>query len=177
MGTVPTYRTWTAGEIVTAAEFNANVRDAGNFLVGLPVAELRATAAQSLANATFVGVLFDTEDLDSDGGHSTTTNTSRYTAQTPGWYHFGGGYCIAGTTGRRLAAWGKNGSIVNGTECSIVSSAAGAVLGIAARPRQMQMNGSTDYVELYAYQENGGALSTSGTTFEQPTMSVAWVHS
>jgi len=48
---LPTFRTWVTGEIVTAAELNSNVRDAGTFLLSWPVFEGRQTVAQTLDEA------------------------------------------------------------------------------------------------------------------------------
>lgn len=178
MGTLPSFRTWVSGEVVTAAYFNANVRDAGNFFVAVPIAELRQTTNQSIPSATYTALLFDSEDVDSDNAHSTVTNTSRYTAQTSGWFRFDGGCSFAANaTGRRILAWFKNGSIINGNTVMLGNAGGGATTDIPARSKLIQMNGSTDYVELSAYQESGGALLTFANSSEQPHMSVFWVHS
>lgn len=175
MATVPVFRTWTAGEIVTAAFMNTNIRDAGNFLLGRPVAELRQAAAQSIATSAFVAFLLETEDLDTDNGHSTVTNLSRYTGATPGWYRFSGGTSYAtNATGKRYALWGLNGTNVNGTHANI-PAITGNPSHVAARTKHIQLNGTTDYVELLGFQDSGGALLTAVGGAEQPNMSVAWV--
>src|SRR6185312_17261357 len=117
MGTVPILRTWVAGELVTAAYMNTNVRDAGNFLLATPTFQGRQSISQSMPNLTNTAVLFDTEIIDSDNVHSTTTNTSRYTPLTPGYYQFGGGVgWTLNTTGVRCAWFTFNGSTVVATQ-------------------------------------------------------------
>lgn len=176
MATLPVFRTWVAGEIVTAAYMNTNIRDAGNFFVSWPVAELRQTIVQSVPNGG-AALLFDVEDIDTDNGHSTSVNTSRYTAQTPGRFQFSGGVVFAANTaGRKGTWWLQNGSGVNGS--SVVGpSAAALTLATSSRVRTMLLNGTTDYVELFGYQESGGALNTAVSTFDQPSMSVRMIGS
>lgn len=86
MATVPNPRTWTVGELLTASKMNTDVRDALNFLlVNKPLAVLYTTNTIT-PNNSFVNVTWNQEILDRDGGHSTSSNTDRYTAQTAGWY-------------------------------------------------------------------------------------------
>jgi hypothetical protein len=87
VATVPAPRTWTSSEQVTAAKLNTDIRDAFNFFKAPPMAVLRKSANQTIANNTTTAVIWDVEVLDRDGGHSNTTNNTRYTAQTTGWYH------------------------------------------------------------------------------------------
>jgi hypothetical protein len=86
MGTVPNPRTWVS-EQVTAAKLNADVRDSYNFLIATPHAVLRKSSNQVIASGAETAITWEVEVVDSDGGHSTVSNTSRYTAQTAGWYH------------------------------------------------------------------------------------------
>jgi hypothetical protein len=179
VGTVPSFRTWVAGEIVTAAYMNANVRDAGNFMIGQPIAFLRQATLQSIPNNAFTSISLDTSDVDSDGGHSNITNNSRYTGKTAGWFQFSGGISIVvNATGARGAAWAKNGAAVSGGGALIQTVAATFPTWVAARTIPIQLNGTTDFVEIQAFQNSGGALNTStGSANDQPSMAVRWVHS
>lgn len=87
MATVPTPRTWGLTEAVTAAKFNADIRDSFEFIYRPPRARLRKTADQTANTGVVSTVTWEAEDYDTDGGHSTVTNTSRYTSQTAGWYY------------------------------------------------------------------------------------------
>jgi len=175
MATIPTFITWVTGQVVTAAQLNANVRDGGNFFLSWPVAELRQTVAQSIANGTPTAVTFDTEDIDTDNGHSTVSNTSRYVGQTAGRFQVSGGVGFAASaTARRSAQWFKNGSVINAGSAMVPATAAND-MAVAARTMTVFLNGSTDFVELDAYQESGGALNTFVTGNGQPSMSVRMV--
>ncbi len=179
MASVPVFRTWVAGEVVTAAYLNTNVRDSGNFFLAKPIAELRQSVAQSIANfPTATAVTFDLEDIDNDSGHSTSSNTSRYTAQTPGRFQLSGGIAFAGNaTGRRWACWYLNGSVLTGSQTTFAAST-GSDIAIAARTKTVLLNGTTDYVELIAQQDSGGALNTYvGSSQAQSGLVVRWLNS
>lgn len=87
MATVPNPRTWTVGEQVTATKLNADIRDSFIFFKAPPLAVLRKTSNQSIPSNSPTAITWESELIDRDGGHSTVTNTSRYTSQTSGYYH------------------------------------------------------------------------------------------
>lgn len=173
MATVPVTRTWVAGEVVLASHFNSNIRDVFNFLLAPPIFRGRQTSAQSIANATSVAITLDTEDVDSAGGHSTVTNTSRYTFQYPGWcQHSGGIGYSTDATGIRAADWAKNGSFNNG---------GGALaLGISGNPTRMPARTDftffnvNDYLELFAFQNRGSALLSAVSGVDQSSVAIKW---
>ncbi len=172
MATVPSFRTWVTGEVVTAAELNSNIRDAGNFFLSVPVFEGRQTVAQSIPNSTVTAITLDTESVDTDNGHSTSTNTSRYTPQTAGRFQISGGVTYASnSTGNREADLYQNGgSITNGVNNTNAVST--NVTRLATRTLTITCNGTTDYLEVYGFQTSGGALNTfAGESF----MSVRFV--
>ena len=175
MATLPSFRTWVAGEIVTAAYLNSNVRDAGNFFLSWPVCETRQTLAQSLTNSTATTILYDTNDIDTDSGHSTSTNTSRYTGKTAGRFQISGGIGYASNaTGQRWVEWQKNGTSINGGGV-LAAPVNGQITRLPARTMTVFLNGSTDYVELMGLQTSGGALNTAVSAADQPTLSVRMV--
>jgi hypothetical protein len=177
VATVPVEMTAVAGAVLTAAQWNSNVRDAVNFLLSPPTCELRQTVAQSIANGgSGTAVNLDTEDIDNDGMHSTVTNTSRVTAQTAGRYQFGGGVVYAANaTNRRICWWALNGTAVTGSEATTAGSAvAGGSTGPAARTKSVFLNVG-DYVELVAFQDSGGVLNTAVATFEMPSVFARWI--
>ena len=103
-----------------------------------PHAFLRQTSNQSIVFGAWTAVTFDTEDVDTHSGHSTSVNTSRYTAAVAGWYHVvGRGSFAANSTGHRGVRIAKNGSVVNGSASyfqaatSDVWSSAGVGTGLA----------------------------------------------
>lgn len=161
--------------MVTAAFMNSNIRDAGNFFLSWPVCEARQTVAQSLTSGSGLAILFDTNDIDTDGGHSTVTNTSRYTAKTQGRFQIAGGVGYASNAaGSRWAYWSFNGTAGNGTSQSIL----GNVTRVLAATMTSFFNGTTDYVELFGLQNTGGALNTdvgTGALGYQSRMSIRMV--
>lgn len=177
MAAVPGTHTVTGG-VATSSEMNTYFRDPVLFMLSPPIAELYQTGAQSIPNAAFTALLFDTETVDKDvsstGGHSTSVSTSRYTAVYPGWYQVSGGVAFAANaTGRRACTWRVNGSSVAGSQVAYPATAA-SDCEIAARTKLVYLNVG-DYVELYAYQESGGALNTFVAASAEPHMSVRWV--
>ena len=168
---VPNPRTAVAGEFETAAMMNL-FRDAINFLTNRPRAALYQTTAQSVANAVWTATSFDSTLLDTYGGHSNTTNNSRYTAQVPGWYSLrcGGGWVTGAAGGGRGASIYKNGAFY---------TAGAAVVGstnvIHSTPVSKDVFLAVgDYVELFVWQNSGGALNTAGSGQYASWMDICW---
>ena len=87
---IPSYDTWLAGERATAAKLNKNIRDAGNFVKGVPFGFAYLTAATSIPNgSTWIGINVDTEQYDNDNMFVSST-PGRLTIQTPGMYYIEG---------------------------------------------------------------------------------------
>ena len=74
----------------------------------------RGVIVLTLTNATPAALTFTTEDVDSSGMHSTSSNTSRATAVYPGWYlHSGQSSYVFNSTGIRADWWAVNAAIAN----------------------------------------------------------------
>jgi hypothetical protein len=151
--------TWTVGQLVTAALMNSNIQALGAFVLAPPLASVYASTAQSVANNSWTALLMDTNILDSDSGHSVTTNTSRYVIQVAGTYLvFGQSSWAASTAGGRGAGCAKNGTLNYNfhTEAPANASALSTVLpymGLVAC-------NVGDYMETWGWQNTGSALST-----------------
>lgn len=174
MPTVPATRTFVAGEVVLASYFNTYINGPIGYLLAPPIFQGRQTSSQTLTTGTFTAVTFDAEDVDSAGGHSTSSNTSRYTAQYAGWYQGGGGCAFAANaTGRRMSRFAVNGTTLNGSMAGIPANA--ATIPYALRPTFIFLNLS-DYMEQSAFQDSGGNLGTFITNGEyQPTMNARFI--
>lgn len=173
MTAVPTLPTVLAGYIPTGDDWS-NLLSVSAFLLAPPIAELRQTVVQSIPNNSATAVLFDTEDVDSAGGHSTSVNTSRYTAVYAGWYEIGGAVVITGNaTGTRAGQVNVNGAAVNGMNTYALGSVS-IPASLVMRTRKLFLNVG-DYVEMLAYQTSGGALNTDVTGANQSTMSIKFV--
>jgi hypothetical protein len=176
MGRVPpSPPTESPGLFNTSALFNGQVRDLNNFALTVPVFSGIATATQSITGGnTMTPLSFDTELLDPDGGHSTVTNPSRYTATVPGTYLVIGtvGW-IANTTGDRRLQIGLNSAAVAGSGTSLDPTQV-VICGMLTAAT-VTMNGTTDFVEVMAAQNSGGALNTNPTAPFSCSMRVIWI--
>lgn len=162
------------GQFDTSALFNT-VGNNGTFLTNPPIFGAYQSTAQSIPNTTLTAVGMDTTLIDSYTGHSNVTNNSRYTPTAAGWYLFIGSVSYAqNATGNRLAEFHKNGS---GTAINLGQSAQFTCdtsnLSTVHTLTVAQMNGTSDYMELDAYQTSGGALNSGPA---QTGMWVFWMH-
>ncbi|MFG3418750.1 hypothetical protein [Micromonospora sp. NPDC048063] len=182
MPTVPqTKATWTNGvDALSSTNLHAYLRDPLRFLMNKPICRVRQTVAQSIPSNADTPLTFTTEDIDTDpdaiGGHSTSTNTSRFTARYAGWYRTGGGVAIstagAGTTGFRGSSWFVNGALVSGSKLYFPNNSTAATV-LPARSMLVYLN-EGDYIELAGYQNQGSAVNTfTGTEF-QSSMDITW---
>jgi hypothetical protein len=174
VATVPNPRTWAVGEKLTAARANTEIRDALDFLMNPPTARLTHSATQSATTSTYTAHLFNTETFDTDGIHSTSVNTSRFTIVTTGKYRLSGAIGWAGNaTGRRIQAWYKNGVIISGGAiAAVATSASSIVLGAPTITAQLTAG---DYVELFGWQDSGGALNMNPGAGFDSFAEIQWV--
>jgi hypothetical protein len=160
---VPVIPTEVPGNFNTSALFNAAPGALGSFLLGPPRFAGYQTAAQSVASGTWaVAMLIDTEVVDSDSGHSTTTNTSRYTVQVAGLYLVGVGVgWPANATGARAAVPHQNGASLPGGPANegAPTSSSNSWAGQAWAFAQANVG---DYFECTGFQQSGSTLSTNG---------------
>lgn len=173
---VPNPRTAVAGEFETAAFMNM-FRDAINFLANPPMATLYQTAATASVNAVWIALGMDTTTVDTYGGHSNTTNNSRYTAIVAGTYEICGTVAWpANSVGARGVRIMKNGSTVITGAATFTGTTNGDVYAIATPTYQVAMQVG-DYLEVWGFQSSGGALSTSVAAADiRSSMNIRWVH-
>jgi len=175
---VPTIAQQSPGNYLTGALWNASVKAMGDFLMGsgsngVPRFSGYQNTVQSLADNTWTSLTIDTEDFDSDNGHSTSTNTSRYTCQVAGSYLvLGIASFAAGTVGNRAARLTLNGNNIKGSFVKLGSATSTHSSAIAtARTVVMQVG---DYVEVQGLQTSGAALNTSSATDVACSLSATW---
>lgn len=149
-----------AGITLTANIYGDDITEAVQFLTNPPLFVATQTVAQSLADSTWTSLTFTTEDVDTYDGHSTSSNTSRYTAQRAGWYTVCGVYAAAAnSTGFRAVRLTVNGTHVAGTGVYLPNN--GASNGAYSTPTRDVFLAVNDYVEVQGWQNSGGALSTA----------------
>lgn len=141
-----------------------------------PVFYATQTAAQSIANTTFVPLTWPSEVVDSNNGHSTSSQTSRYVCQQAGWYSVGGvvNYVTQNQTGIRAALLYKNGTEYGGGSAQILPTASQTRVVTPTVLMQLAVN---DYVELVAYQSSGVTTSTEGAATTGSSFSVFFIRS
>jgi hypothetical protein len=170
---VPTWASVVPGAFLTSALWNANVNSNGTFLTNPPLYAGYQSAAQSVADSTLTAIAMGSAVVDSYGGHSNTTNNSRYTAMVPGYYLVIGQVGFAANAGgNRLIELHKNG----GSTLTLgqgVSPAPGTANNSANQVGALVLLNAGDYVEAYTYQTSGAALNTIPA---QTGMTVLWLH-
>lgn len=141
----------------------------------VPLAQMRQTVTQTLLDAVFTDITFTTEDWDTFAGHSTSVTTARYTGTHAGVYDLAGGIAFtANASGVRIAQWAKNGTALPASDSSSPSLGAGAATRLVARPYQVFLNGTTDYVTLQGFQDRGGSLDTISSGAAACSMTVGY---
>jgi len=142
---------------VTQAKLGTNV--AGN---GPAFSAYSATNQTGVASGVFTKVLFDTEEYDTNNNFA----SSRFTPTVAGYYQFNAtvSFASVGTAGQMLVSLYKNGTrSMDGMLLSQTATAScySTVSGI------LYCNGSTDYVEVYAYQSTGSTQTLGGGALSQ----------
>ena len=121
---------------------------------------------QTLSSGTFTKVKIDTENWDTNNNFDSTTNY-RFTPTIAGYYQINGSANISygSTVPNNIAALiYKNGSAYRR---NYILTNSNPIYGIFIVSSIIYFNGSTDYVELYAYQ------TSSGDAFLAPNSSIA----
>lgn len=179
--TVPVSLTEVPGNFITSAWQNAQVKALTDFLTGsgsggVPRFKGYASTTQSLATGTTdTALTLDTEDYDSDNGHSTSTNTSRYTIQVAGTYLIMGTAAIGtSATGNRKLGININGANARGGTVQGPGFASNSWSAVVCTTQALNLG---DYVELVAWQNSGATLGTSATTGFGPTLMCQWISS
>ncbi|MEV7584383.1 hypothetical protein [Streptomyces erythrochromogenes] len=138
-----------------------------------PLAVLYQTVVQSVPNGTWGVITFDAEIVDTYGGHSTSSNTSRYTCQYAGWYRVGGRAAFdPNSTGSRGSRVHINGNYIRG---AATLGGAGNLSGIPYTEHILYLQPG-DYVEIAGGQNSGGSLSTANANEAASYMYVEWIH-
>ena len=159
----------TAGQVLkvnsgaTAPEWGA----AGSSFVGC---FLTKSATQSIANDTEAIVTFDQETYDTDGFHSTSSNTSRITIPSgkSGYYRvFINYHFAANTNGIRMAYFVKNGAgtgAIQGSQTLYAPTPSNVFIATGGTTVNLTAG---DYIEMAVQQTSGGSLNlnTGHTVF------------
>jgi hypothetical protein len=129
------------------------------------------SATRNLSTNNLAALLWDTNLTDTDGMHSTTSNTSRIYANWTGWYHI-----------QATVAWDTSGGSTGYRQLQILLNGVTTIATAAATPASggaCQMSVSCDryftagdYVEIMAYQNSGVTLAIAPTSEYTPICSM-----
>ena len=122
-----------------------------------PAFSATSSGGQSFSNGTFTKVQINTKVFDTNNNFDSTTNY-RFTPTVAGYYQVNSNWFIS--------------SVINGSAISIYKNGSETFRGFTGSAQYyvgsclVFLNGSTDYIELWFFNGNGGSFSSSGATFQ-----------
>jgi len=125
----------------------------------------RMSGNQTISNTTWTLLNFDEETFDTDGMHDNSTNNSRLTAQSAGYYWIYSlvSWSSAGTGGRTARI------LYNGSDViSNFTNDANASRDMTQRNGVLYYLAVNDYVEMQVYQNSGSSTSILDTAEWSP---------
>ena len=146
-----------------AASQTLTVQATGKAVVGVAFRAYKA-ANQTISNNTWTKILLDTETFDTGGDFA----SYKFTPQIAGIYQFNGVANWELPTSPSavvppIVSIYKNGVAVCYLR-RLVPAHTGTAYDAVPAPALISMNGSTDYVEFYVYQNSGGSIDVLGGT-------------
>jgi hypothetical protein len=128
----------------TASNFTVTVpAKTGTMAMDGPAFSAYPSGNQTITTSTFTKLQYNTEEFDTNSNYDNATNY-RFQPTVAGYYSFTAGAISLNVVTRVILAFYKNGTIFKAFDIAYaLNSLSGASL--------IYLNGSTDYVELYAY--------------------------
>lgn len=142
----------------TADVFSVNAT--GSLIVSKqPAFSAYLSAGQNPTNATYTKVQLNTEEFDTDSCYDNATNY-RFTPTVAGYYQVNFSSRLSSTSSPGTYVWAiyKNGS--NYVELNVNTNL--STFDARTISSIISMNGSSDYIEFYAYIGGGGTLTIGG---------------
>lgn len=163
-----------SGAVISKTTFGDVVKADLDYLANPPACRAYRTTTQSITSGTWTSLALNAERFDTDTMHDNVTNSSRLTIKTAGLYVVTGNvYWASSAAGnQRLTRLYVN----NATEICVASSPVSAAL---PQPAQVVSTiykfAVNDYVELFVYQDSGGALNVQNVANWSPELSAVWI--
>lgn len=146
-------------------DFFARLVEENGYVFQRPSCCVTHSANQSIADATWTTLVFDTEDHDIETMHSTTANTDRITIPEAGIYAFGANIAFASdAVGVRFVNFNLNDADPSASQIAMVNITAlnGSVTRLSmASTRAFS---AADILRCNVYQNSGGALNVVADT-------------
>ena len=126
----------------------------------MPAFSAYSSSSATIATSAFTKVPYQTKNFDTNNYFDATTNY-RFTPLIAGYYQFNASVAYAANNIQGLISIYKNGSEnIRGSFCYGGNNGCGfTASGL------IYMNGSTDYVEAYAYQTSGAGQATAAVSY------------
>lgn len=131
------------------------------------------TTGQAIANNTVTALTTNVEDQDDDAAGTSGT----YTAPWTGWYELTGLVAHGNSNvNRRGAQWLVNGAAAPGGGQALgPATGTGSSGMLQPAPHELIKLTAADTVQLAAFQDSGGSLTTGVTAGSQTTVQVVWL--
>lgn len=121
-------------------------------LGNIPAFSAYPSSGTAITGSTTVKINFQTEEYDTTSAYD--NSTSRFNPKVEGLYQITGAVQVNGTTSSMFTGIAKNGTLYRVGSYHNLSSTA----PISVVSGQVYLNGTTDYVEIFAY--SGSTLTT-----------------
>lgn len=172
--TVPVTATRATNDKITASGWNAGPVASNTFLTGRPEFSDSGTV-NSIANNTLTALPLAFPAIgDSDTGFALVSPT-KYTCQVAGWYMVSGSSGWSSAAGQRQVVIRKNGADIRAGS-SRVGPVTGTPMGISSPVTLLQL-AVGDYVEVWVFQNSGGALLSDSNALSASSLFAVWVSS
>jgi hypothetical protein len=139
-----------ANTFTLPAETGTILTTASTFAGTGPSFSAYRSGTQSVSSSVFTKIEFNVEDWDTNSNYDNSTNY-RFTPNVAGYYHVSLSVSWSFTSGISLPAIYKNGSV---WKYGALQGATGAGC-LGTTTALVYLNGTTDYIEAYVYQNNG----------------------
>jgi hypothetical protein len=155
------------GSTILTVDSSGNITPSNQLYPKVPAFLAYNDGTQSLSAATNTKVVFDHESADTDSSYDTTNY--RYTPSVAGYYQVNAAVYYTSSSNPFISLY-KNGSNI-----ARLGGTGSGVLGLMAGTALVYMNGTTDYLEIYAYNNLAitiGASSSALMYFQAHLVSV-----
>lgn len=179
--TVPSPKTWSDGDIPTYDQIQAELYDTVNFILNPPAIKLRQTTNQTLTNGAWSYISWDGAEMDTHGAWNSAGNKTMVTPQVPGWY-LGWASVAFNTSGSYTVGQRDIEARLNDTDSMIMHKnvppdafSGDTYIKPSGLSFLVPCNGTTDFVQIRAYQSSGGSMTTiANRTDYQPQLYLKW---
>lgn len=166
--TYNTIGTFTAGQVLTAAEMNELGENSNNYRVPPSCRALATGTTQTIPTGSQTPIQFPAEEYDTDGMHDNATNNSRLTINTAGLYVFTCWIQTGATAGARYIYIIKNGAWVL-YKPALVDPVTAASGGISDTVSAVVNCSPGDYLEAAIFHNTGSAVGVGTTSWATAT--------